>query len=173
MQLKEVKPINFQFFRTKTRVGELGRFVGIIARELYRDAALHDLEVTGPVYWNYFQFTGNESTPFTLDVALPIAEIPAIYHGKFQLKREESFTCVSLIHTGSWFDLQHSYIKMKEFMSVRGLEPCGNNREIYINIDFVNPAANVTEIQVGVKPGSFTQFNQVPAQKRVASVSVV
>lgn len=167
MQVKEVNPINFVYFRTKTRVGELGRFVGVIARELYRDAALHDLEITGPVYWNYFGFNGNESTPFTLDIALPVAEMPGVYHGNFQLKREDPFTCVSLVHTGSWFDLQQNYRRMMEFLAIRGLEPSGNNREIYLNIDFMNPAANVTEIQVGVKPESFVRFNHVATGKTV------
>lgn len=172
MQVKEVKPINFLYFRTKTRVGELGRFVGIIARELYRDAALNDLEVTGPVYWNYFGFNGHESTTFTLDIAIPIAEIPGNYRGKFQSKREESFPCVSMIHEGSWFDLQHSYVRMMEFLTVRGLEPCGQNREIYVNIDFMNPAANVTEIQVGIRTESLTAFNIVPVEQRERSYAV-
>lgn len=170
MQVKEVKPINFLYFRTRTRIGEMGRFVGIIARELYRDAALNDLEVTGPVYWNYVGFNGNESTPFTLDIALPIAEIPGNYHGKFQLKREESFSCVSLVHEGSWFDLQQSYARMAEFITVRGMELSGQNREVYLNIDFMNPAANVTEIQMGVKPESFTQFNRTPVQNNARSL---
>lgn len=165
MQVKEVKPINFLYFRTKTRVGELGRYIGVIARELYRDAALNDMEVTGPVYWNYFGFNGNESTPFTLDIAIPIAEIPGNYRGKFQAKREDSFPCVSMVHEGSWFDLQQSYIRMMEFLAIRGLEPCGQNREIYVNIDFMNPAANVTEIQVGVRAESLATFNTVPVAR--------
>ena len=167
MQVKEVKPINFFYFRTRTRVGELGRFVGVIARELYRDAALHDLEITGPIYWNYFGFNGNESTEVTLDIALPIAEMPGIYHGNFQLKREESCTCISLVHAGSWFDLQQNYKRMREFLTIRGLEPSGNNREIYLNIDFMNPAANVTEIQIGINAESSAHFNQAPSEKRM------
>ncbi|HEY4654125.1 MAG TPA: GyrI-like domain-containing protein [Cyclobacteriaceae bacterium] len=173
MQVKEVKPINFLFFRTKTRVGELGRFVGIIARELYRDAALNDLEVTGPLYWNYFGFEGNESNPFILEIAIPVAEIPAVYHGKFQLKREESFACVSMVHEGSWFDLQQNYLTIREFLSVRGIEPCAKNREIYLNIDFMNPAANITEIQVGIKDGSYAMFNTTPAGRRTEAVVTI
>src|SRR5690606_26223702 len=172
MQVKEVKPINFLYFSTKTRIGELGRFVGIIARELYRDAAYNDLEVTGTVYWNYFGYDGNESVPFVLNIAIPIAEIPGNYRGKFQMKREESFPCVSLVHEGSWFDLQQSYIRMMEFLAIRGLEPCRKNREIYLNIDFMNPAGNVTEIQVGVRPESFTAFNMVPEVQGVQSFAI-
>lgn len=165
MQVKEVKPINFLYFRTKTRIGELGRFVGVIARELYRDAVRYDLEVTGPVYWNYHGYTGRDTVPFDLDIGIPLAEIPGSYHGMFQLKREESFPCVSMIHEGSWVDLQNSYGRITEFMTLKGLETSGKFREVYINIDFMNPAGNVTEIQVGVNPESFSRLNTVPSGK--------
>lgn len=162
MQIKEAKPLNFLYFRTKTRIGELGRFVGVIARELYRDAIRYDLEITGPLYWNYHGYTGRDADPFILDIGIPLAEIPGSYHGMFQLKREDAFPCVSFIHEGSWVDLQNSYAQVLDFMAAQGLEGCGQFREVYINIDFMNPAGNVTEIQVGVRPESFERFSRVP-----------
>lgn len=165
MQIKEAKPLNFLYFRTKARIGELGRFVGVIARELYRDAVRYDLEITGPVYWSYQGYTGRDSDPFVLDIGLPLAEIPGSYHGMFQLKREDPFPCVSLIHEGSWVDLQNSYARIVEFMAANGLEGCGRFREVYINIDFMNPAGNVTELQVGVQSESFDRFSQVPSDR--------
>ncbi|MFO7259160.1 MAG: GyrI-like domain-containing protein [Bacteroidota bacterium] len=163
MQIKEAKPLNFLYFRTKTRIGELGRFVGVIARELYRDAVRYDCEITGPVYWNYHGFTGRDADPFILDIGLPLAEMPGSYHGMFQLKREDAFPCVSLIHEGSWVDLQNSYARILEFMAAQGLEGCGKFREVYINIDFMNPAGNITELQVGIKPESFERLTHVTA----------
>lgn len=163
MQIKEAKPLNFLYFRTKTRIGELGRFVGVIAQELYRDAVRYDLEITGPVYWSYQGFTGRDSDPFTLDIALPLAELPGSYHGMFQLKREDAFPCVSMIHEGSWVGLQNSYARILEFMTEQGLEGSGKFREVYINIDFMNPTGNVTELQVGIHPESFERFRHVPA----------
>jgi effector-binding domain-containing protein len=173
MQIKEVKPINFLHFRTKTRISELGRFVGIIARELYRDATYNDLEVTGPVYWNYFGFDGDESGSFVLEIALPVAEIHSAYNGKFRLKREGSFHCVSTIHEGSWFDLPRSYSMITEFLTAKGLEPCACNREIYLNIDFMNPNANVTEIQIGISEGSYARFKGIPAGRDIEAVATV
>ncbi|HEX7015835.1 MAG TPA: GyrI-like domain-containing protein [Cyclobacteriaceae bacterium] len=163
MQIKEAKPLNFLYFRTKARIGELGRFVGVIARELYRDAVRYDVEITGPVYWSYQGYTGRDADLFTLDIGLPLAEIPGSYHGMFQLKREDAFPCVSLIHEGSWVDLQNSYARILEFMAARGLDGCGKFREVYINIDFMNPAGNVTELQVGIDPESFDRFSRVPS----------
>lgn len=158
--VKEIKPINFLFLRTRTKVHELGRFVGVVARELYRDAVLNDLEVTGPVYWNYVDYTGDETKSFVLEIALPVSEIPSQYSGKFQIKRSETFFCVSLLHAGSWYDLPGTYEKLTRFISQKKLQPVRLNREIYINMDFINPAANVTEIQMGISSDCFEAFQR-------------
>lgn len=150
MQIKEVKPINFLYFRTRTQLKELGRFVGIIARQLYRDAALYDLEVTGPVYWNYHGFNGDETQEVMLEIGIPVAEIPCEYGGKFALRRTDAFQCVSLVHEGSWYDLSKGYTRLLKFMETRNLKPSTERREIYLNVDFANPKANVTEIQIGI-----------------------
>lgn len=162
MQIKEIKPINFLFFRTRAKVSELGRYVGIVARELYRDAFLNDLEITGPVYWNYIGFEGDESKDFILEIALPIAEIPGHYEGKFRVKREETFYCVSLLHEGSWFDIPYGYTKLMEFIRSQQLKALALNREVYINMDFNNPSANITEIQIGITPESYSVVKKSP-----------
>ena len=161
MQIKEIRPINFLYFRTRSKVGELGRFVGIIARELHRDAALNDQEVTGPVYWNYFGFYGDPSKDFALEIAVPIGEIPLAYGGKFDIKRVETFHCISLTHEGSWYDIPFSYRKLSEFALERDLIPTGNNRELYVNVDFGNPEANVTEIQLGIAKGCYDRADGI------------
>ena len=172
MQIKEIKPINFLFFRTKTRLSELGRYIGIVARELYRDATLNDLEISGPVYWNYIGFTGDVSKEFTLEIGLPIAEIPSQYEGKFRVKREDTFYCVSLFHEGSWFDLPASYENLMNFIEDRQLKSIGLNREIYINMDFNNPSANITEVQIGISADSFFEVARMPEVKNVTTYNV-
>ncbi len=149
MQIRQVKPINFLFFRTETRVQELANFLQV-AKELFREAVLHDLMITGPVHWHYFGFTGDESQPFTLEISLPVAEVKDAYDGKFHFKRTEPFTCASMIHEGSWHDIPQSYGKLMEFVGKQKLTPNALNRELYVNVDFNNPEANITEIQMGV-----------------------
>lgn len=152
--IKAVKPLNFLFFRTRTKANELGRFVGIISRQLHRDAALNDLEVTGPSYWNYHGFDGNASKEFTLEIALPVSEMPLEYGGKFKLKRTNPFLCVSMVHYGSWYDMPDAYRKLLDFATGKKLTVSNYNREIYINVDFTDPGANVTEIQIGISEES-------------------
>jgi len=43
-----------------------------------------------------------------------------------------------------------TYDKLMEFVSKRKLTPNSINRELYINADFKDPEANVTEIQIGI-----------------------
>ncbi len=147
--LKQVKPINFLFFRTETTVGELEKFLPV-ADELFKEAFENTLRITGPVHWHYFGFTGDDSKPFTLEIALPVADVIREYDGKFHFKRTEPFKCVSLIHEGSWLEIPKSYDRLIHFLSKRKLTPVGVNREIYINADFSNTEANVTEIQMGI-----------------------
>ena len=149
MKIKEVKPINFLFFRTETNVHELGNFLPV-SKELFQEAIQNDIRITGPVHWHYFGFGGDITKTFTLEIALPVSEVPQEYDGKFHFKRTEPFKCVSLEHEGNWLDLPRSYGKLVQFMKEKNLQPTAINREVYINADFHYPEANVTEIQVGV-----------------------
>jgi effector-binding domain-containing protein len=149
MQIKAVKPISFLFFRTETTISELTRFIPI-GQELFKEAVLHKLFITGPVHWHYFGFSGDANKPFTLEISLPVGGVEGEYDGQFHFKRTEPFKCVSYIHEGGWLDIPQSYGKMLEFISQQRLQPNAVNREIYVNTDFKDPQANVTEIQIGV-----------------------
>jgi effector-binding domain-containing protein len=146
---KQVQPVNFLFFRTETTVGELQKFLPV-AQELFSEAYENKLRITGPVHWHYFGFTVNEHKPFTLEVALPVAKVLSDYDGKFHFKRTDQFSCISLIHEGSWLEIPRSYEQLMRFATQKHLRLSGINREIYINIDFTNPDANITEIQLGL-----------------------
>ena len=147
--LREVKPINFLFFRAETTVGELEKFLPI-AGDLFKEAYENNLRVTGPVHWHYFGFTGDVRKAFTLEIALPVSDVLNDYDGNFHFKRTEPFKCVSLMHEGNWLDLPKSYEKLMHFLSRKNLKMNAVNREIYINADFSDPEANITEIQVGI-----------------------
>ena len=149
MLIKSVKPINFLFFRTETRIGELVELTWV-AKDLFKEAVAQDLTVTGPVHWHYFGFSGDESKTFTLEIALPIADFPQGYDGRFHFKRTEPFKCVTLMHEGSWYEIPKSYHRLMEYVAKRKLTPNTINREVYINADFKDPAANITEIQIGI-----------------------
>ena len=146
--IKQVQPISFLFFRTETTLGELAKFFHV-APELYAEASAHKLTVTGPIHWHYFGFT-DPTTPFTLEIALPIAAGLTEYDGRFHFKRTEDFKCVSMVHEGDWLKITGTYEKLLAYAAKHKLTPAGVNREIYVNVDFVNPQANVTEIQLGI-----------------------
>ncbi len=148
-QLKEVKPINFLFFRAETKVNELMKFIPM-AKDLFKEAVRLDLHVAGPIHWHYFGFTGDESKSFILEVAVPVANVVDEYDGAFHFKRTDPFKCVSLIHEGAWNDIPQSYGKIIQFVAENNLQMLGVNRELYINADFTNPEGNVTQIQLGV-----------------------
>jgi effector-binding domain-containing protein len=149
MDIKEIKPINFLFFRTQTTVNELDKLLPV-AKDLFREAVSLDLWISGPVHWHYFGFTGDLSKPFTLEIALPVDRVIQDYDGPFHFKRTASFKCVSLIHEGGWLELPNAYAKLMAFITEKGLNPVAANRELYLNADFQYPEANITEVQIGV-----------------------
>jgi effector-binding domain-containing protein len=150
MQVKAVKPINFLFFRTETTVNQLVQFIPV-GQELFSEAVRHNLAITGPIHWHYIGFEGDPGKVFTLEISLPIGDIANEYDGKFHFKRTEVFKCVTTTHEGNWLDIPQSYERLMKFIGENNLKPLALNREIYVNTDFKNPDANVTEIQIGIK----------------------
>ena len=78
--IKEVKPINFLFFRTETTVSGLGNLTPV-AKALFREAVNNDLHITGPVQWHYFGFTGDLHQSFSIEIALPVDRVLEGYDG--------------------------------------------------------------------------------------------
>jgi effector-binding domain-containing protein len=150
MRIKSVKPINFLFYRTETKITGLAGFLPI-GQQLFREAVKLNLTITGPVHWHYFGFQGDPEKPFTLEISIPVGEELNDYKGAFHFKRTAPFKCVSLVHEGNWFDMPDSYGQLAKFINENNLHPVLANREIYINADFNFPEANTTEIQIGVE----------------------
>lgn len=149
MNVKEIKPISFLVFRTETTLHDLANFLAV-GQDLLKEAVANQLVITGPIHWHYIGFEGDATKPFTLEIALPVADVPQEYDGRFHFKRTETFKCVTSIHDGDWLNMGSCYGKMMEFISSQKLIPLGLNREIYVNADFKNPEANITEVQIGV-----------------------
>lgn len=149
-KVKEVKPINFLLHRTETKVDELIHQVPV-AKELFKEAVRLDLHPCGPVHWHYIGFTGNPAQSFTLEVCLPVDAVPATYDGHFHFKRTDNYKAISLLHEGPWTDIPKSYDTIMKYLQMQKFTPSGAARELYINADFKNPDANVTEIQLGIQ----------------------
>ena len=149
-EVKEVKPVSFMFFRTETTVNELINLIPV-SQEIIREAVQYKLPITGAVHWHYFGFGGDLTKPFTVEVAVPVGKIISDYDGKYHFKRTNSFKCVRLTHEGSWQEIPQSYGSIMKFITENNLTPTSSVREIYVNSDFENPEANVTEIQFGIQ----------------------
>lgn len=149
-QIKEVRPVNFLYHRAQTTMGELIKHTAV-SQEIINEAVQRELPITGAPHWHYFGFDGDMAKPFTLEVAVPVGKILSDYDGKFHFKRTKPFKCVCLTHEGSWQELGQSYNSIMKFIEENKLKPSSTVREIYVNSDFENPEANVTEIQFGIQ----------------------
>lgn len=148
-EFKTISPITFLFHRVETTVDQLIHQVPI-GQQLFKEAVEKGLFICGPIHWHYFNFEGHHK-PFTLEISLPIKGDAADYHGPFGFKHTEAFPCAWLTHEGRWEDIPKSYGELAAFAASKGKVPSATAREIYVQIDFNNQAANVTEIQLGIQ----------------------
>lgn len=146
------KTPTMQFFCTteETSIKELSKYVRVKALEIYKEAIISGLEVTGPLYWIYYGMDGIPETRFNLEIGIPIQQKKEVNNG-FICKTIDSMECSTLIHNGSWNNLPQSYALLIGELIKSGRVLKGITREIYINIDFDNPNNNITEIQLGLK----------------------
>ncbi|MFN7704290.1 MAG: hypothetical protein ACK5OS_06685 [Chryseotalea sp.] len=149
MKIKTVHPINFLHHQAETTIQQLSSFFPVSAK-LMKEAARYGLTLAGPMHWHYKNFMGDETQPFILEMSLPVVALPEKYEGEFMLKRTEPFRCVSAVHEGKWTDIPNRYASIMQFMEANSLQPSIENRELYIQVDFENQDANVTEIQMGI-----------------------
>jgi effector-binding domain-containing protein len=149
MKVKTIYPISFLYFATETTLSELEKFIPV-SQKLLAEAGKLGLTLAGPVHWHYKDFMNDETKPFHLEIALPVTHLPAEYDGEFHTKRSRQFNCVAATHEGGWMEIPTTYEKIMQYMTENTLQPSGENRELYIQADFTNPAANITEIQMGI-----------------------
>ncbi len=133
----------------RTKFADLANFVGRVSNELVTMAVQHSLLLGGPIYWAYTGIDGTQQTVFTLDILLPVT---GDTHPReaLPLKTIEPFTCFATWHYGSWDQLPDTYGKLIQQLQEQGHSMNGLTRECYLNIDFANPANNITEVQVGI-----------------------
>jgi len=148
-EIKTMKPITFLFHRAETTVAELINFIPV-GQQLFKEAVEKKLFITGPIHWHYIGFDGDEKKPFTLEISLPVGEVLSDYDGNFHFKRTDDFKSVCLTHEGRWDEIPKSYGTIMQFMEANHLTPAGITREVYVNADFNNQEANVTQIQIGI-----------------------
>ncbi|HWA35523.1 MAG TPA: GyrI-like domain-containing protein [Cyclobacteriaceae bacterium] len=149
MEIREIKPINFLFHREVLKMSELERMIPI-SQALYVEAVRLNLRITGPIHWHYFGITTKDA-PFTLEVSLPVAEVLQGYDGAYHFKRTDNFKAVTHRHEGSFDEFEKTYEKVFGFITEKKLVPNGMCREVYINVDFANPSANIAEVQIGIQ----------------------
>lgn len=150
MEIKTLPVFSALCYTEKTNNAGLQKLVRIKARELYTEAINRQIEITGPLYWNYYGMDGNPETLFTLEIAIPVV-VPTMYNGVFVIKEIPGGAFACLTHYGIWESLSSAYGVLIPEILQAGYTMIGFSREIYLNMDFNNPQNHVTEIQVGVK----------------------
>jgi effector-binding domain-containing protein len=147
MKIKTHPPLTVLSSLHQTTLQQLGPLVGTVMNDLYIEAAGKTI-VSGPIYWIYHGANGKPDTVFTLEIALPIQGL--FQPSKFLVKDLPAFKSLSHVHEGSWDQLYATYQQIMQHIEANKIPVKDESRELYINIDFRNPANNITEVQVGI-----------------------
>jgi effector-binding domain-containing protein len=148
MEIKTHPSMTVLYSAHQTTIPQLINFVGIVAKELYAEAAKNDVLVSGPQYWIYRGMDGKDDTVFTLEIAMPIQG--EVKSGKFKVKQLAPYKSVAHMHTGKWEDMPASYGQLLQYIEQNKIAMTDECREVYLNVDFVNPENNRVEIQMGI-----------------------
>jgi effector-binding domain-containing protein len=150
MQIREIPPITLLCCRMKVNLAGMLSHVRVRSRELYAEAHTQDMEITGPLYWIYHGADGNPETIFQLYIGIPVTPTDQELKS-FSILRIETFRCASFIHFGPWEQLPSVYGRILQQIQSEGYQLTGENREVYLNMDFTDEGNHITEIQIGIK----------------------
>lgn len=149
MELKTVQQVKVLNASFTTTLNKIHAYVGTIPEELYAEAAKCGLTPAGPQIWQYTGMTTMDmDAEFMLDIALPVNGDAK--PEKFEIKELPEYKCATILHMGSWDNLGTSYQQLIGETAQKGLQITGIFREVYITVDMVDTAENLTEIQAGI-----------------------
>ena len=151
MEIRITNPMNLFCFTAETTLVELMQYVRVKPHELYCAAANAGLEVVGPQYWIYSGSNGNPGTRFTLQIGIPVHDADGRV-ADFATVACPAIECAVMVHEGTWAELPATYGKLIAEVIASGRSLSGVTREVYLHIDFDNPANCRTEIQLGLLP---------------------
>jgi effector-binding domain-containing protein len=115
------------------------------------EVARFGLQVVGPTVFRYTNMSQDMSKPFTLTIALPIANAEA-YEGDLTIHAYEQISAVTSHYTGPIKDLAaKGYDPMMGYIKQNGLTMIDDCREVYHRWDGPDADTNDIELQIGVE----------------------
>lgn len=148
MHIKTYPPLTVLCSTHQTTIQKLHQF-GEVMAELYAEAGRKSF-INGPLHWIYHNMDGNPDSLFTLEIAVPIRK--AFKSSKFEIKELDFFKAITFPHEGPWEQLPGSHVQIMERLAEHHIPVTNECREVFLNINFMQPEKNITEIQIGVTP---------------------
>jgi effector-binding domain-containing protein len=148
MHIKTYPPLTVLCSTHQTTMQQLHQF-GEVMAELYAEAGRKGF-INGPLHWIYHNMNGNPDALFTLEIALPVRK--PFKTSKFEIKELDLFKAITFPHEGPWEQLPGSHVQIMERLAEYHIPVTNECREVFLNINFMQPEKNITEIQIGVTP---------------------
>jgi effector-binding domain-containing protein len=105
-------------------------------------------EVAGPivnVYWNM----AVKGVPHYLEIWLPVKKKDKAAIKTYKVV--EPYRCLTHIHKDGLELMGEAWGEFGKLAQGKKTESTGQDREVYLNLDFENPKLNVIELQMGIR----------------------
>lgn len=139
----------FAFVSAQATVRTLAQNIENAIGELFKQPEL-GASSTGPLTIVYRGMTPTLDQPFALEVGIPVDEAfrPA---GRVQVRPLPSFRSMTAEFAGPVDAIDKAYDRLYPTVKVRGLEPTGETRELYVHWSGPNDGENQIIVAVGVR----------------------
>lgn len=149
MEAKIMKPISALTAEFTVSLGKYPADSDKIIARMYETAAKNDLSILGPLYWNHLECNGQPDTPYTLQIALPVAPSQQ-YKGEFPLVMLPEIQYTGTFHHGNLENYGETYEKFIGDIFKAGWKTTNNYRELYLNYDVTDPSNHLVYIMAEI-----------------------
>lgn len=152
METKQTHDIPVIFISKQLCLSDIGAFAAEQTPLLFTEIARHQLGISGPCIFVYYQVPQDAHSLFTLDICIPISRTDP-YTGNFPIKTLAPLDCAIRHYQGPLADLFNvGYAPLIAEIQQSDRAFSGESRELYHLWESPESGNNQIEIQFGLIP---------------------
>lgn len=150
MRLRTMSGMAYVYGTEETTLPKIKESIGKFMPALMKAGDAGKFHITGAPVMIYRGMQQDLTQPFTLEVGVPVRELPEKLED-FKARLTEPFRCAALLYTGPVSGMGKAFEKLFADVFAQQLTPTGEVREMYLYWESEESANNVIMVQVGVK----------------------
>jgi len=149
MHVQTLPETMYLYGSTKTTLAKLSKAIDTLMPALSQGILQGKFIHKGEAVFVYRGATGDQQTPFDLEVGFPVPDDAKAFD-QLKTRKLSSFRCATMLVTGSTAHYGEAYQKLFAGIGQAGHRPTGETREAYLYWEGPESPNNVTQIQAGI-----------------------